>query len=135
MRRLFVLILALAVLGAPIALGLTRPEVVPESALGPHTTNLENGRTMFFAGGCASCHATPNQEDRARLGGGLELKSPFGTFRAPNISSHVRDGIGGWTEAQFVSAMLKGTSPRGEHYYPARGRAGLICLHENLAGR
>ena len=39
----------------------------------PHTPNLDNGKTMFNAGGCTSCHATPKQEDRTRLGGGLGL--------------------------------------------------------------
>ena len=37
----------------------------------------------FNAGGCASCHAVPKQEDRLKLGGGLPLTSPFGTFYAP----------------------------------------------------
>jgi mono/diheme cytochrome c family protein len=74
---------------------------------------------MFLAGGCSSCHATPEQEDKTRLGGGLGLKSPFGTFYAPNISPDRNDGIGGWTEAQFVTAMVKGTSPDGRHYFPA----------------
>jgi len=73
---------------------------------------------MFFAGGCASCHAT-SKEDPTRLGGGLGLKSPFGTFYVPNISPDPKDGIGSWSEAQFVSAMLKGTSPHGAHYYPS----------------
>ena len=30
-----------------------------------------------------------------------------------------KDGIGRWSEAQFVTAMVKGTSPNGKHYYPA----------------
>jgi mono/diheme cytochrome c family protein len=98
---------------------MTTPATVAAEALGPHAANLENGRRMFFAGGCASCHETPNQEDRTRMGGGLGLHSPFGTFYVPNISSDRNDGIGGWTEAQFVTAMAKGTSPSGEHYYPA----------------
>ncbi len=83
------------------------------------TPNLENGRNVFWAGGCASCHATENQDDRTRLGGGHALKSPFGTFYAPNISSHPRDGIGGWTAAQFARAMVHGVSPDGRHYYPS----------------
>lgn len=119
MRRLFLLVIALIVFGIPISLQLTAPERILESALSAHTPDLENGRAMFFAGGCASCHATPKQDDRTRLGGGLALRSPFGTFHVPNISPHPEDGIGGWTEAQFVSAMLKGTSPGGEHYYPS----------------
>jgi mono/diheme cytochrome c family protein len=98
---------------------LTVPQTVPASALGTYAPNLVNGRIMFFAGGCAACHATPNQDDRTRLGGGLALPSPFGTFYVPNISSDAKDGIGAWTEAQFVTAMRKGTSPDGAHYYPA----------------
>jgi mono/diheme cytochrome c family protein len=119
MRRLVIPVIALIVLGVPIASGLVRPETIPDAQLGQRTANIENGRVMFLAGGCASCHATPGQEDVTRLGGGRELPSQFGTFRVPNISPHGQDGIGRWSEAQFASAMLKGTSPKGEHYYPA----------------
>jgi mono/diheme cytochrome c family protein len=83
------------------------------------TPDLENGKNLYWAGGCASCHATENQEDRTRLGGGHALKSPFGTFYVPNISSHQRDGIGGWTVEQFARSMVQGVSPDGRHYYPA----------------
>jgi mono/diheme cytochrome c family protein len=98
---------------------LTIPETVPASVLAPRTPDLANGKIMFHAGGCASCHAVPKQEDKTRLGGGLALGSPFGTFYVPNISSDRTDGIGAWTEAQFVTAMVKGTSPTGEHLFPA----------------
>lgn len=119
MQRLFVFAIALMVFGVPIALGLTAPERVPQAAVGAYSPDVENGRLMFFAGGCASCHSTPDQEDPMRLGGGRELRTAFGAFRVPNISPHMRDGIGGWTERQFVDAVLRGTSPGGEHYYPA----------------
>ncbi len=61
----------------------------------------------------------PSQEERTRLGGGLALRSPYGTFVVPNISPHPRDGIGGWSDADFVHAMRAGMSPDGRHYYPA----------------
>jgi mono/diheme cytochrome c family protein len=113
--------------GAIVALAavwiLTLPAVVPASALPPHTPNLANGETMFNIGGCSSCHALPNTNpekvDRKRLGGGLALKSPFGVFYAPNISSDPKDGIGGWSEANFVTALWKGTSNYGTNLYPA----------------
>jgi mono/diheme cytochrome c family protein len=98
---------------------LTISETVPASALALRTPDLANGKTMFHAGGCASCHAIPKQEDKTKLGGGLALGSPFGTFYVPNISSDRTDGIGAWSEAQFVTAMVKGTSPAGEHLFPA----------------
>jgi mono/diheme cytochrome c family protein len=119
MRRFVVLLIVLIVLGVPIVFGVMRAETITDAQLGPHQADVENGRVLFFAGGCASCHATPNQDDFTLLGGGRELPSDFGTFRVPNISPHANDGIGNWTEAQFASAMLKGTSPSGEHYYPA----------------
>ena len=116
-------LLTLAILAGLIGLGIfwlvTIPATIPASALGAHTPNAANGQLMFHAGGCASCHATPKLKDRTQLGGGLGLKSPYGTFYVPNISSDRNDGIGNWTEAQFVTAMVKGTSPDGRHYFPA----------------
>jgi mono/diheme cytochrome c family protein len=94
---------------------------IPGSAL-PITSrapNAANGAVVFNAGGCASCHAVPKQDDRTRLGGGLQLTTPFGTFSVPNISPDPSDGIGRWSEADFVTAMTKGTSPQGAHYFPA----------------
>jgi len=119
LRKLTILIVALAVLGAAAFWLVTIPQTVAAGALGPHQADLANGRTMFIAGGCSGCHASPGTEDKSRLGGGLALKSPFGTFYIPNISSDPRDGIGAWSEADFVTALSKGTSPDGRHYYPA----------------
>ena len=81
--------------------------------------NAANGETIFNVGGCSSCHAVPNQPDRLKLGGGLPITSPFGTFYAPNISPDPNDGIGRWSEADFVNAVMKGVSPGGTHYFPA----------------
>jgi mono/diheme cytochrome c family protein len=110
---------AVVVLGLAVFWLLTIPATVPASALGAHAPNIENGRTMFYAGGCSSCHAVPKQKDGMKLGGGLALRSPFGTFYVPNISPDPKDGIGGWSEAQFVTALTKGTSPSGQHLFPA----------------
>jgi mono/diheme cytochrome c family protein len=110
---------AVVVLGLAVFWLLTIPATVPASALGAHAPNIENGRTMFYAGGCSSCHAVPKQKDGTKLGGGLALRSPFGTFYVPNISPDPKDGIGGWSEAQFVTALTKGTSPSGQHLFPA----------------
>src|SRR5215207_4205109 len=119
LRKLILLAIVAGVVGLALFWFLTIPGTVPASALGAHTPNLANGKEMFYAGGCASCHATPGQDDKTRLGGGLGLKSPFGTFYVPNISPDPTDGIGKWSETDFVTAMLKGTSPDGRHYFPA----------------
>ena len=98
---------------------LTIPQTIPASALGAAHAELGQRPHDVFCRRLRRCHATPNQDDRTQLGGGLSLPSPFGTFHVPNISSDAKDGIGAWSEAQFVTAMLKGTSPNGMHYYPA----------------
>ena len=97
----------------------TTPTALKGSDLPGGAPDLANGKEMFYAGGCAACHATPNQEDRTKLGGGLALKSPFGTFYAPNISPDPQDGIGGWSEVAFTNAVVKGTTPDGSHFFPA----------------
>jgi mono/diheme cytochrome c family protein len=119
MRRFLLAIVLLGLAGAVAFWFVTKPQVIAASELPAHKPNLDNGKVMFFAGGCTSCHAIPKEEDRTRLGGGMELKSPFGSFYPPNISPHPKDGIGSWTEAQFVTAMVKGTSPDGRHYFPS----------------
>jgi mono/diheme cytochrome c family protein len=121
MKRLLTVLAAGVVLGGAGFWLLTSPmwQRAGTQPLPRGAPDLANGQVMFYAGGCASCHATPGQEDRTQLGGGLALHSPFGTFHAPNISSHPRDGIGGWTAAQFVRAMQAGVSPDGRHYYPS----------------
>ncbi len=124
MRKLLLWGVALVLVGLAGAFVVTDPafhralfaaDGVPSSG----ASDLANGRTMFYAGGCASCHATPGQDDKLKLGGGLALHSPFGTFYAPNISPHPRDGVGQWSVDAFVRAMREGVSPDGRHYFPA----------------
>ncbi len=116
---------ALAVIGAVGGAGflfVTAPERQDASVwanLGE--PDLDNGRQIFFAGGCTSCHAAAKSEGEARLvlSGGAPLTSPFGTFHAPNISSSPTTGIGAWTLAEFGDAMTRGVGRDGEHLYPS----------------
>jgi mono/diheme cytochrome c family protein len=120
MARRIVLTLVLAgVIGLGIYWWLTTPSVAISLGEAAYTPNLANGETIFNAGGCSACHAVPGQPDRLKLGGGLGLASPFGTFYVPNISPDKADGIGQWTETQFVTAVTRGVSPDGVHYFPA----------------
>ena len=119
LRRILLGLILAGAAGAGIFWWLTVPAVVRPASLAAYTPNLANGVTTFNAGGCSSCHAVPNQPDRLKLGGGLAMPSPFGTFYVPNISSDPTHGIGRWSEADFVTALLKGTSPDGQHYFPA----------------
>jgi len=118
LRRIFLfgLIAGIAALG--VFWWLTSPPARWVATIA-YTPNPKNGEIIFNAGGCSSCHAVPGQSDRTRLGGGLAIPSPFGTFYAPNISQDPTDGIGRWSEADFVNAVKRGISPEGEHYFPA----------------
>ncbi len=118
LRRICVAALLAAAAGIGFYWWLTDPVALalPGAA---RVADLANGEELFNAGGCSSCHAVPNQPDRLRLGGGLPIGSPFGTFYAPNISPDPADGIGRWSEADFVNAVMKGVSPDGAHYFPA----------------
>jgi mono/diheme cytochrome c family protein len=118
LKKVLAFVFVAAVIGLGVYWFVTQPSIVSASALPAYAPNAANGKTMFDAGGCVSCHAT-NKDDRTLLGGGMALRSPFGTFHVPNISQNPADGIGRWSEADFVTAMLKGTSPSGTHYFPA----------------
>jgi mono/diheme cytochrome c family protein len=120
MRRTTFLLLLLAGIAAFAAYWwLSAPPVRWSQTVTSGPPNAANGETIFHIGGCSSCHAVPNQPDRLKLGGGLPITSPFGTFYAPNISPDPNDGIGRWSEADFVNAVMKGVSPGGTHYFPA----------------
>ena len=108
----------LALAGGAAFYALTVPVPAVTGRLPARAADLGNGETMFHAGGCAGCHATPRQRDRTRLGGGLALATPFGTFIAPNISPDPTHGIGAWSEEAFVNAMTRGIGRNGEHLYP-----------------
>lgn len=117
-RTILVALLAMMA-AAGVYWWLSAPVVAAASAGPAHVPNLANGERIFNAGGCASCHVVPDQPDRTRLGGGVAIRSPFGTFYAPNISPDPNDGIGKWKEADFVNAVMNGVSPSGQHYFPA----------------
>ena len=114
-----------AVALAVTAWWLTSARMIGERDLPAHDPDPLAGERLFWLGGCASCHAPPVEgkrakgDDRLRLGGGLQLSSPYGRFRVPNISPHRDDGIGAWSLVEFVNAMQRGVSPEGSHYYPS----------------
>ena len=111
MRRFLLALVALAIVCGAAFWFLTKPQTVGAGILPAHTPNLENGRTMFYAGGCTSCHAVPDAEDKTRLGGGLELKTRFGSFFVPNISPDPTDGIGSWSGDEIADFLKTGLTP------------------------
>jgi mono/diheme cytochrome c family protein len=115
------IILGLAVIGAAAGWWVTRPVPLSDAQVAGVAGDAGRGQAVFHAAGCASCHMAPDAKGEAQmvLAGGQEFATPFGTFVAPNISPDPTHGIGGWTLAQFASAVQRGVSPEGQHYYPA----------------
>lgn len=121
-RGFVIAAIALAAIGAAAFWFLTMPQRLgAEEVAAMGAGDAKRGERMFYAGGCSSCHARPKAEGPAKLelAGGVELKTPFGVFVAPNISADPNDGIGAWTVEDFGNAMLKGVAPGGMHLYPA----------------
>lgn len=113
---------ALAAAGAAVGWALTAPDPLDAAEIAALPQgDAARGERIFYAGGCASCHAAPKSqgEARLRLAGGVRLETDFGAFVAPNISPHVADGIGNWSAGDLANAMLRGVSPDGAHYFPA----------------
>lgn len=114
-------VLGFFVITSPWIWTLTHPGRTLPSLAG---ADLENGRTVFVASDCATCHATPGQDSDTVLGGGRELETAFGLFHMPNISPDNEHGIGGWTLAEFDRALREGVGPGGvfpdgRNLYPA----------------
>ena len=105
MRRLLALIVVAAGLAGAFW-WLTRPDGITAAALPAHTPDPVNGERVFWAAGCASCHAAPGArgDDRLVLSGGLSLETPLGPILVPNISPDPGAGIGGWSTGMCASS-------------------------------
>lgn len=121
MRRFLAGLVGLGVVGLAVFWFVTMPlprDMAPYAGL---TGDAKHGEQVFWATGCASCHAAPGATGEAMrvLPGGQRFVSAFGTFLAPNISPDATHGIGGWTLEQFVHSIQDGITPDGAHTYPA----------------
>ena len=91
-------------------------------ALAPASSYAEDalvirGGYLARAANCVSCH-TDKKAKGAPFSGGRGLNTPFGTYYSPNITPDPETGIGKWTDGDFLRALGRGLSPKGEHYFP-----------------
>jgi len=121
MRRLLLSAIGLGVVGLGVFWIVTTPHPRDMAAYAGLTGDKTRGEQVFWASGCASCHAAPKAAEDAQLvlAGGQAFATQFGTFYAPNISPDPENGIGGWDLATFVHSIQDGITPEGEHTYPA----------------
>jgi mono/diheme cytochrome c family protein len=114
-------IVGLAAIGVVAGWWVTRAVPMTDAQVAGVTGDATRGQLVFHAAGCGSCHMAPGArgEEQLVLKGGQEFVTQFGTFVAPNISPDPEHGIGAWTLAEFATAVTRGVSPAGQHYYPA----------------
>lgn len=98
-----------------LSLPLLAPSVEPLQA---ETGNVSRGAYLARASGCIACHTDVEGKGKP-LAGGPPLKTPFGDFIAPNLTTDSEYGIGNWTVEQFARAVRQGIAPDGSPYYPA----------------
>ncbi|WP_432347952.1 c-type cytochrome [Shinella yambaruensis] len=84
-------------------------------AFGTYKADAENGKLLFNAAGCGACHGSGDNTEL--LSGGMEMQTAIGKFFAPNISAHP-NGIGGWSNADFLNAVMVGLKKDGDNLYP-----------------
>ena len=83
------------------------------------TPDASKGQYILTAAGCIGCHTTKgNLKKGVLMSGGRALKTPFGIYYSPNITPDPKQGIGEWTEANFIESLRHGKNPKGEHYLP-----------------
>ena len=130
MRRFFIGLIGIAAFAAIAGWIVTAPKSLPAAAFANVTPDIQRGEWVFYAGGCASCHSAPDTAGDAKLelAGGRRFQTDFGTFIAPNISSDPEAGIGAWSAQELANAVIHGTGPRGQHYYPAFPYASYIRM-------
>lgn len=102
---------------AGIGLLFAMTNVSDDATLNSLTGNAERGAYLAVLGDCVACHTKLG--DGKPFTGGRGLKTPFGTIYTPNLTPDLETGTGGWTNAQFVTAMRSGVAPGGRRLYPA----------------
>ena len=129
-KKISIAIAGVAAVGVAGFLVLTSPwtwsltHSLPPVASADSPVDLDNGRLVFVASDCATCHATTDQSSDEQLGGGKILDTDFGKFHMPNISPDPEHGIGNWTLAEFDRSVRQGVGPDsflpdGKNLYPA----------------
>jgi mono/diheme cytochrome c family protein len=114
MTRLAPILAAVALL-APLPA--VAADLFTDADLPAYTPDPDNGAVIFRASGCAVCHGV--EGDDLILAGGEAFETRPGVFYAPNITHDPANGIGDWTDADFLNALMRGVSPEGDRYFGA----------------
>jgi mono/diheme cytochrome c family protein len=122
MKRVLFPILTLALAACAGAyVFLNRPDASPGSApvlhgAPPSAPQLARGEYLARAADCVACHTAPGGKPYA---GGLAFKLPFGVLYSTNITPDKKNGIGDWSDQDFLRAMHDGIRKDDKRLYPA----------------
>ncbi|WP_168161444.1 c-type cytochrome, partial [Oceanicola sp. S124] len=112
--------MSLAFAGLASTLAPLQAEPYEAGAFDSYQADLDRGARLYAVGACASCHQDPaaGAGEVPVLAGGMKIDSPnYGLIAVPNITGSAA-GIGDWSRADFLNAMLHGRSPEGGDYTP-----------------
>ncbi len=116
-RGLLLFAVAVGVIGLAAAVYVLGGYGIAERTVTVLDGDAERGAYVLRLAGCVACH-TDAKGGGGLLAGGAPIKTPFGTFVAPNITPDPETGIGGWTAEQFATAVTAGVAPDGSYYFP-----------------
>lgn len=115
---------------APVYRAAMHVDLVP-GAVKPFTEQdmrdpLKRGFYLGTIAHCMECHGRNpdgNQDYRNNWGkGGYVFKGPFGSVVTSNITSHLKSGIGAWTDEEIRRSLTHGVSRDGRAFKPPMAR-------------
>jgi len=120
MKRVLQVMLALLLLvgaGAGVLVYLTEREPLqPGVPVADVPAQVARGKYLALAGNCVACHTV---RGGAAYAGGREVRTPFGSIYASNLTPDAQTGIGAWSADDFWRALHHGKSKDGRLLYPA----------------
>jgi mono/diheme cytochrome c family protein len=121
-KRFLLVIVVLVVIGVIALVVLTRTDqsagAAPPIAGAPANSDLvARGEYLVKAADCVACHTAA--DSGKPFAGGVPFKLPFGTIYSSNITPDAKNGIGAYTDDEFVRALREGVRRDGQHLYPA----------------
>jgi len=82
----------------------------------------ERGLYIVRTTGCIGCHATngPQGPDLTKYlaGGAVKFQTAHATYVSRNLTPDKETGLGKWTRAEIVTALVKGKRPDGRELAP-----------------
>jgi mono/diheme cytochrome c family protein len=122
MKRILSIIAALLVIVAIGVVLLNRADSAAGSAPGiagapAGADAVARGEYLAKAADCVACHTVSGSGKP--FAGGVAFELPFGTIYSSNITADPKDGIGAYSDDEFVRAVREGVRRDGQHLYPA----------------